>query len=216
MIIIGAKGFAKEVLCELLNFLGSRKKNIIFFDDVSTNLDSYALDGYDILSSKEEVKEYMTNSREKEFILGLGGPRNRQKLYHEFKDMGGNPFTLISKNSIIGPLNNIIGNGSFIGTGAVITSNVALGIGVLVNINTSISHDCSIGDFVEICPGVNITGRVRIGNNTFIGAGSTILPDMIIGENVIVGAGSLIRENIPDNALVYGVPGKIIRINDKG
>ena len=214
MIIIGAKGFANEILCELLNFLGNGKKNIIFFDDVSTNIDSYTLEGYEILSSKKDAMEHMINSRDKEFILGLGGPSNRQKLYHEFKDMGGNPFTLISKNSTVGSFNNIIGNGSFIGTGAVITSNVALGIGVLVNINTSISHDCRIGDFVEICPGVNITGKVRIGNNTFIGAGSTILPNIIIGKNVVVGAGSLIVENIPDNALVYGVPGKIIRIND--
>jgi sugar O-acyltransferase (sialic acid O-acetyltransferase NeuD family) len=214
MIIIGAKGFAKEVLCELLNFLGSSKKNIIFFDDVNTVADKVIFDDYEILSSKEEAKEYMASSRDNEFILGLGGPRNRQELYHEFKAMGGNPFTLISKNSTIGPFYNQIGKGSFIGSGVVITAEVDIGIGSLINLNSTIGHNTVIGDFTEICPGVNISGNVKIGRNTFIGTGANILPEITIGQNVIIGAGCLVNKDIPDKALVYGVPGKIIRIND--
>ena len=50
-------------------------------------------------------------------------------------------------------------------------------------------------------------------NSTIIGIGAVILNNAKIGKNCIVGAKSLITENkqIPDNSLVMGSPGKIIR-----
>ncbi len=46
-----------------------------------------------------------------------------------------------------------------------------------------------------------------------IGIGSTILNKSVIGKNCIIGANSLITEGkiIPDNSLVMGSPGKVIR-----
>jgi carbonic anhydrase/acetyltransferase-like protein (isoleucine patch superfamily) len=50
-------------------------------------------------------------------------------------------------------------------------------------------------------------------DNSLIGIGSTILNDSVIGKNCIIGANSLITEGkkIPDNSLVMGSPGKVIR-----
>ena len=52
-----------------------------------------------------------------------------------------------------------------------------------------------------------------IGNNSLIGIGAVILNGAKIGNNCIIGANALITENkiIPDNSLVIGSPGKIIR-----
>jgi carbonic anhydrase/acetyltransferase-like protein (isoleucine patch superfamily) len=50
-------------------------------------------------------------------------------------------------------------------------------------------------------------------DNSLIGIGSTILNKSVIGNNCIIGANSLITEGkiIPDNSLVMGSPGKVIR-----
>ena len=52
-----------------------------------------------------------------------------------------------------------------------------------------------------------------IGDNSLIGIGAVILNNVKIGKNCIIGAKALITENkeIPDDSLVVGVPGKVIR-----
>jgi carbonic anhydrase/acetyltransferase-like protein (isoleucine patch superfamily) len=52
-----------------------------------------------------------------------------------------------------------------------------------------------------------------IGDNSLIGIGAVILNKANIGKNCIIGAKALITENkeIPDNSLVMGSPGKVIR-----
>jgi acetyltransferase-like isoleucine patch superfamily enzyme len=44
-----------------------------------------------------------------------------------------------------------------------------------------------------------------------IGSSSTILCGVTIGENAIVGAGAVVTKDVPPNAVVAGVPAKIIK-----
>ena len=55
---------------------------------------------------------------------------------------------------------------------------------------------------------------VHIKRNAWIGIGSTILPGVTIGENAIVAAGAVVTKDVPDNAMVGGVPAKIIKMLD--
>jgi carbonic anhydrase/acetyltransferase-like protein (isoleucine patch superfamily) len=52
-----------------------------------------------------------------------------------------------------------------------------------------------------------------IGDNSLIGIGATVLNGAVIGKNCLIGAHALITEgkHIPDNSMVVGAPGKIIR-----
>ena len=52
-----------------------------------------------------------------------------------------------------------------------------------------------------------------IGERTLIGIGAVVLNGARIGRNCVIGAGSFVKENaeIPDNSLVVGSPGKVIR-----
>lgn len=61
---------------------------------------------------------------------------------------------------------------------------------------------------------MELKGGVTIGENCWIGTKSTVVDGVKIGNNVIVGAHSLVREDIPDNAVVVGVPAKIIKYRD--
>jgi acetyltransferase-like isoleucine patch superfamily enzyme len=55
---------------------------------------------------------------------------------------------------------------------------------------------------------------VVIGSGSWIGHGSVVLPGARIGRNVVVAAGSVVRGDIPDHAVVGGVPAKVIRRYD--
>ncbi|WP_275788692.1 gamma carbonic anhydrase family protein [Pararhizobium gei] len=71
---------------------------------------------------------------------------------------------------------------------------VTLGEGCTIG-HRAILHGCTIGD------------------NSLVGMGATILNGAKIGRNCLIGAGALVTENrvIPDNSLVVGAPGKVVR-----
>jgi acetyltransferase-like isoleucine patch superfamily enzyme len=52
---------------------------------------------------------------------------------------------------------------------------------------------------------------VRVGNNVWIGFGAQILRGVTVGDNAIVGAGAVVTKDVPANAVVGGVPARIIR-----
>ena len=55
---------------------------------------------------------------------------------------------------------------------------------------------------------------VSIGSGSWIGSGAVILPGARIGRHVVVGANSVVRGEIPDNSVVVGVPGRVVRSHD--
>ena len=57
------------------------------------------------------------------------------------------------------------------------------------------------------------TAPVIIGDNVWIGGGAIIMPGVTIGDNVVVGTGSIVRKDIPDNAMAYGNPSRVMREN---
>ena len=73
-------------------------------------------------------------------------------------------------------------------------------------------YSCTIGDEVSIGHGAIVHG-CQVGDGSLIGMGAIILNGAKIGKNCIIGAGALVSENkeIPDNSVVIGVPGKVVR-----
>lgn len=208
MLIIGAKGFAKEVL-EVFHQLNTID-NLAFYDDVNANIGDFLFDQFPILKSEAEVFAFFkTNGNE--FTIGIGNPLLRHKLYHKFVNLGGIFSSSISPMAKVGNYDVTIGMGSNVLSQAIFSNSVHIGIGCIVYYNVIITHDCIVGDFVELSPNAILLGRSKIGSYSQIGANVTILPDVKIGKNVIIGAGSVVTKNIPDNSLAVGIPAKVIR-----
>ena len=79
-------------------------------------------------------------------------------------------------------------------------------------LHTDPGYPLKVGKNVTIGHLVMLHG-CSIGDNSLIGIGAVILNNAKIGKNCIIGAKALITENkiIPDNSLVVGSPGKVIR-----
>lgn len=57
--------------------------------------------------------------------------------------------------------------------------------------------------------------RPVIGDNVVIGCHACVIGGVRIGNNVTIGAGAVVVKDVPDNAIVAGNPGRIIRYNDE-
>lgn len=75
--------------------------------------------------------------------------------------------------------------------------------------NVKVMQQVTIGR----CVAGNRQGVPIIGDNIYIGAGAKIVGKVNIGNNVIIGANAVVTKDVPSNAVVGGVPAKIIRMN---
>lgn len=88
----------------------------------------------------------------------------------------------------------------FIPTGVIIENDVFIGPGVVFT-----------NDIYPKVAGEWKLTSTRIKKGASIGAGSVILPGVTIGENALIGAGSVVAKDVPDNAVVVGLPSRITR-----
>jgi carbonic anhydrase/acetyltransferase-like protein (isoleucine patch superfamily) len=86
------------------------------------------------------------------------------------------------------------------------------------NIQDNAVLHTDMGYPLTVGPGCTIGHRAMlhgciIGENSLVGMSATILNGARIGRNCLIGAGALIteRKEIPDNSLVVGAPGKVVR-----
>jgi acetyltransferase-like isoleucine patch superfamily enzyme len=56
---------------------------------------------------------------------------------------------------------------------------------------------------------------VDVGSNCWIGYNACILRGVKVGDNCVIGANAVVTEDVPDNAVVAGVPAKVIRMRDE-
>jgi len=119
-------------------------------------------------------------------------------------------WTLIHPGATVGR-DVIFGEGTCAAPGSIVTTRVRVGRHSILNVKASVSHDCVIGDFVNINPGAVIAGNVHVGDGCFIGAGSTIIENVSIGEWAVIGAGAVVIDDIPPYCTAVGVPARIIK-----
>jgi len=118
------------------------------------------------------------------------------------------PFAYLSLNRLtykLGisiPLITKIGSGFYIGHfgNIVVTGHATIGK------NCNLSHGVTIG---QANRGKN-KGYPCIKDNVYIGPGAKIIGSVTIGNNVAIGANCVVTNDIPDNAVVVGIPGKVI------
>lgn len=67
------------------------------------------------------------------------------------------------------------------------------------------------GEDTHTLSSISDNEKIVIGNDVWIGVGVLILPSVKIGNGAIIGAGAVVTKDVPDYAIVAGVPAKIIK-----
>ena len=86
----------------------------------------------------------------------------------------------------------IIGDGSLIGHGSTLTT---------------LDHGVDPDRRADMIP-----APIVIGRKVWLGASVTVVPGVTIGDGAIVGAGAVVTKDVPANAIVAGVPARVIRM----
>lgn len=90
---------------------------------------------------------------------------------------------------------------------------IEIGSGVMIGPNVVIrasNHETARAD-VPIWDQGHAFGRIRIGDDVWIGANVVILPNVTVGSHVVIAAGAVVTRDVPDYAVVAGVPARVLR-----
>ena len=106
-----------------------------------------------------------------------------------------------------------IGSGSGLGINCVVHGPLSIGNNVMMGPDVVIlTHTHNI-DRIDIPMGQqgSRVAKVSIGNDVWIGMRSIIMPGVAIGSGAVIGAGAVVTKDVPDYAIVGGVPARIIK-----
>ena len=133
-----------------------------------------------------------------------------------------------------------LGRWSWIGDGCKIRSHEGE---VVIGAKTVLGQECTISSFQHVSIGreciladrvmlidfdhgvvdvekpIRVQGiykrDVKVGHNCWIGYGACILRGVTVGNNSVVGTNSVVTKDVPENAVIGGVPAKVLRMRDE-
>ncbi len=148
------------------------------------------------------------------YIIGTTTPQ-KYKLIELLKKRYSLKFSTLIHPTVILGSNVHIGEGVTINVQTTIGPNVYLDDFCSINRCSSVGHETKIGKYATVGPAVSIASSVHIGEKSRIGMKATILERLYIGDWTVIGAGSLVNKDMPQEVVAYGVPAKVIRQNDE-
>lgn len=153
-------------------------------------------------------------------VVTIGNNVVRARIAAQLREAG---FELVNA---IHPSANIskkvkLGEGNIIGANVTLYVNAEIGDNVFMGPSVTVSHDTVVGDNVLLSVGSVIGARVDIEDYAFVGSGATVMPPgwgrgarLRLGMNSLVGVGAVVIDDVPDNAVVVGVPAKVLRYQE--
>lgn len=175
-------------------------------------LDAYAFQGQIILES--DIDRYQDMG----YVIGIGDNGIRQHIAQRYT--GRLRFTnLIHPSASFGKGQRELleaKRGIIVCAGVRLTNNIQVGNFCIFNLNSTISHDVVISEFVYVAPGAHITGNVHIDARAWIGTGVAINQGTetrrrYIGADTTIGSGAVVVKDCEPNAIYIGIPARRIK-----
>jgi sugar O-acyltransferase (sialic acid O-acetyltransferase NeuD family) len=207
LVIVGAGGHGRETLdiVEACNE-ATATPAYEFVGFVATEADPSLLErrGAQLLGDVGDLKNL-----DARYVLGIGTSETRRELDARLSADSCEAVTLVHPHATCGS-DLRIASGVLMAAGARVTTNIELGRHTHLNVNAVVSHDCVVGDYVTLSPGVLINGNVVLEEGVFLGTGAVVLPGRRIGAWARIGAGAVVTDDVPPGATAVGVPARVL------
>lgn len=201
VVIVGAGGFGREVRWWARDaWCGTG----VEFPGFLSADDTLGSPGFPVLGDPER---YVPAAGEA-FLLAIGIPHVRRRVAESLLARGARFLSLVHPTAVVAPTARIA-FGAIVCPHAVISDAAELGACALVNYHASVAHDAVVGAFCVLSPYATLGGAARIDEDAFLGLHASVGPGRRLGARSKVSANSALLSDAPDDALVYGVPGRV-------
>ncbi len=202
LVIVGCGGHGRELYATILavNEVMPTWDVLGFVDDRPEHLDRLDRLGARVLGPVAWLEDNPGH-----YALGIGSSAVREQLASRLADAGCEPTTIVHPGARIGP-DVVIGEGAVVYDRTTVTTNVRLGRHSHLNVACAVQHDSTVGDFVQMSPGVLVNGACRLGDRVFLGSGAIVTRGCEVGDDARVGAGAVVLRDVPPEATAIGVP----------
>jgi sugar O-acyltransferase (sialic acid O-acetyltransferase NeuD family) len=199
ILVYGGGGHGKSLI-DLLRSLGTYKLVGVVDDGLSKGemvMDLPVLGGGEVLPELYERGVRLAVNA----VGGIGDVSVRMKVFQKLAQAGfacpavAHPSAVVEPSATLSP-------GVQVFPHAYVGSEVRLGYGAIVNTGAIVSHDCVLGDYVNISPGAILAGAVQIGSGALIGMGVTINLAVQVGAGARIGNGATVKSDVPEKGLV--------------
>lgn len=148
-------------------------------------------------------------------ILALASARAKQALAGQLEPLG------VSWAQAIHPSTQAASGvtfdaGAIVNAGVCIAFDTRIGKHTTLNLGATVGHDCVVGDYSTVAPGVNIAGRVALGLGVEVQTNATIVPGMTLGAWSKVGPGSVVLRDVAEHESVFGNPARRVPPTETG
>ena len=115
-----------------------------------------------------------------------------------------------------------VGDGAVIMMGAIINIGAVIGEGTMIDMGAVLGGRAIVGKHSHVGAGAVLAGVVEppsakpvtVGDNVLIGANAVIIEGTTVGNGAVIAAGAVVTQDVPENAVVAGVPARIIKMKD--
>lgn len=207
IVIWGAGGHAK-VVADIVR-RGSQLEVAGFLDDASPGRVDTEFYGAPIYDDAIRLSELLSSGI-RQIVIAIGDNESRLRKADLARQAGFVLPAIIDPAAIVSASAGL-DEGVVVGPGAIVNADTSLARCVIVNSGAIVEHDCKISEGAHIASGATLAGHVSVGSCSLVGVGATVRDRIQIGQSSIVGAGSVVVHDVPDNAVAYGVPARVVR-----
>lgn len=209
-IIIGAGTYGEVYLA----YLQEAGVDVVGFLDDNPKYVNQNVRGIPVLGSISKLDTLKETDGIEAVYCPLGNNQLRVRFLEYSRKLGYKTPNFIHPSVIISP-NVSIGEGVYVLLGTTIMPHTTIKDYVMISMGVHLAHHCVLDEGVFLSTGCNFGASIHAHKYAYCGISSTIMTGLReLGEDCLIGAGAVVIRDVPDKAVMAGVPAKILKYKD--